>query len=202
MGTALAQFNKVIRDEPNHAEGYYGRAFANWKIGKLDLAIADMSKAIELNPTEATAYRSRGGFYVLKHDCNRVISEALAHRRQNGFDLVDPDCDRAIADCDEAIRLNLKDASTYNNRGYAYLVKGNAQKAIADFTEAIRIDPKFGIAYANRGFAWSQQHDYDRESLIWTNLFASRRPRGRFHLVAWSTISWASWIRPWRTLTK
>src|SRR5262249_48895382 len=60
--------------------------------------------------------------------------------------------DKAILDYTEAIRLNPKDADTYNNRGSMSLQKGAYDKAVADWTEAIRLDPQAPQAYNN--LAW------------------------------------------------
>lgn len=56
--TALARFDEAIRTEPGHAGAYHGRGLRYGARGDLDLAIVELSRAIELNPTEPTAYRS------------------------------------------------------------------------------------------------------------------------------------------------
>ena len=71
------------------------------------------------------------------------------------------DYDHAIADCDEAIRRNLRDSATYNNRGFANLKKGSSEKAICDLNEAIRLDPKACVSYVNLGKARCIQRNYD-----------------------------------------
>ena len=50
--------------------------------------------------------------------------------------------DKAIADYTEAIRLDPKDATAYDDRGNAWYAKNEYDKAIADYTEAIRLDPE------------------------------------------------------------
>ena len=50
----------------------------------------------------------------------------------------------------------------YNNRGYAYLRKGDVDKAIADYDEAIRLDPKYAKACFFRGSAWENKGDWDK----------------------------------------
>ena len=47
------------------------------------------------------------------------------------------DYDRAIADYNKALELDPKDATAYNNRGYAYRQKGDYDKAIADYDKAL-----------------------------------------------------------------
>jgi lipoprotein NlpI len=57
----------------------------------------------------------------------------------------------------EAIRLDPRLASAYNNRGNAYGAPGNTGRAIADFDEAIRLEPKYAVAYNNRGSTYLSQ---------------------------------------------
>ena len=54
---------------------------------------------------------------------------------------------------DEAIRIDPKHASAYDNRGVAKGELGRYEDEIADYDEAIRIDPQHANAYYNRGVA-------------------------------------------------
>jgi tetratricopeptide (TPR) repeat protein len=53
----------------------------------------------------------------------------------------------------EAIRLKPDHAIAFNNRGLAYLLKGDQEAAAQDFSEAIRLKPDYAEAFSNRGFA-------------------------------------------------
>ena len=70
--------------------------------------------------------------------------------------------DRAIADYDQAIRLDPKDAGSFNNRGYAYFSKREYDRAIADFDKAVAFNPKYGHALQNRAMAYHNKGDYER----------------------------------------
>ncbi|MDR1399494.1 MAG: tetratricopeptide repeat protein [Treponema sp.] len=70
--------------------------------------------------------------------------------------------DRAIADYTQAIRLDLDNASVYNERGVAYSNKGDNNRAIADYTQALRLAPNYATAYNNRGIAYADKGDYNR----------------------------------------
>src|SRR5437588_5235019 len=71
-----------------------------------------------------------------------ACTRAIASRGSKGRDLArlfynrgveysrKSDLDRAIADFSEAIRLDPKDAATYNGRGLAYEAKGETDRAI------------------------------------------------------------------------
>jgi tetratricopeptide (TPR) repeat protein len=64
------------------------------------------------------------------------------------------DYDRAIADYDMAIQLKPDYAEAYNDRGFAYYLKGNAERAIADYTRAIELRPNYPKAYNSRGVVY------------------------------------------------
>ncbi len=91
-----------------------------------DLAIAEFTEAIRLNPKNSPAYYQR----------------ANAYRHKNNWD-------RAIADYSEAIRLKPDYVKVYNNRGIAYVQEGDYARAIADFNVAIRLGRTNAVAYNN-----------------------------------------------------
>ena len=102
-------------------------------------AIAEFSKAIDLNPNLARAYGSRGD----------------AYSSEGQFD-------RAIADYTVAIELDPNNDTAYLNRGNAYDEKGEYNNAIADYTSAITLNPRLEDAYNNRGVVYNETHNYNR----------------------------------------
>jgi tetratricopeptide (TPR) repeat protein len=111
---------------------------AKQQKGDSDGAIADYTKAIELNPKDARAYSRRGRAKVSKGDY-----------------------DAAVADCAKAIELDPRFAEAYKNRGIAKENKGDRDGAIVDYSKAIELDPKYAAAYYDRGFAKLKKADYD-----------------------------------------
>lgn len=67
--------------------------------------------------------------------------------------------DRAIADYTAAIQLKPDYAEAYNDRGFAYYLKGDVERAIADYTRAIEVRPNYPKAHNNRGVAY-MAHGY------------------------------------------
>jgi len=77
---SLTLWNDVVRRYPQSYEAYYGRGMSYGFIWQYDLALADFSKAIDLNPVDVNAYNMRGKtyFYLGKYkealeDINTVI---------------------------------------------------------------------------------------------------------------------------------
>jgi Tfp pilus assembly protein PilF len=118
---------------------YYWRGETDYQIGDFDKAIADCSKAIELDPALAKAYYYRG-------------------RAFNGKG----DFEKAIADYSKAIELDPKDYEGYYNRGFSYYANKDYDKAIADWSKAIELRPDNPWPYLYRGLAYSDKEDYDK----------------------------------------
>ena len=72
------------------------------------------------------------------------------------------DPSKALALLTEAIKLDPKYATAYNNRGLAYSDLGQIPRAIQDFDQAIKLDPKDAEAYYNRGLAYLRLGQYAR----------------------------------------
>lgn len=60
----------------------------------------------------------------------------------------------AIEAYSQAIQLKPDFAEAYNDRGFAYYLRGNAERAIADFTRAIELRPNYPKAYNSRGVVY------------------------------------------------
>src|SRR6267142_634953 len=61
---AIQFFNAALTDNPKDVRALYNRAIAYESKKDYAKAIADFSKAIEVNPTYAPAYGGRGHVYV------------------------------------------------------------------------------------------------------------------------------------------
>lgn len=62
--------------------------------------------------------------------------------------------DEAIKSYTEAIELNPKDYSFFNNRGVTFHARGELENAIADYTKAVELEPNHFSSYNNRGAAY------------------------------------------------
>jgi len=63
---------------------------------------------------------------------------------------------------DRAISVAKYNATYRNNRGYAYLLKGEYDRAIEDLNKAIQLKPKFAMAYNNRGIAHFRLQNWEK----------------------------------------
>jgi tetratricopeptide (TPR) repeat protein len=99
-----------------HAGVRDNRGAAYFKKGEYDKAIADETKAIEIDPKFAEAYVNRGIAYLAKGE----------H-------------DKAIADFTKAIQLKPDLAEAYYNRGVSYERLGRKAEAIADYRSTLAL---------------------------------------------------------------
>ncbi len=130
---AIAQLeNNQPQQKDILASIYYWQGNVRRDQKNNEKAIADYTKAINLNPKFANAYNNRGFTY----------SESGNKQK-------------AIDDFNKAIEIDPNYSTAYNNRGFTYFNLGNKKKAVDDFNEAIRIDYKYASAYTNRGLAYS-----------------------------------------------
>jgi len=116
--------------------------------GDLAREIAECSKAIELDPGFARAYKTRAVAYYKSKLYDRAIGDLsklieMEPGYFGGYSLRGlarvrlKDYDRAIADFDRAIALETEHYGTYYGRGLAYHGKDAYDDAIADYTKAI-----------------------------------------------------------------
>ena len=199
---AIADFTQALKLDPNMSAAYTlrGRAltasvskvlgvgdnFSNISIlatdGRattdqtrtFDLAIADFTAALRIDPNNASTYYERGRLYNNKGDSDQAITDFNQAIRLNPNDVsayaargvaysYKQEYDRAIADFNQAIRLNPNDVFSYISRGTTYCDgKQDYDRAIADFNQAIRLDPNNAIAYYGRGITYYYKQDYDR----------------------------------------
>ncbi len=108
--------------------------------GDLQGAVADCSKAIELDPGLAIAWSRR------------------AWARGKGGDRAGE-----IVDLNEALRLDPAQALWWGRRGTARHARGDREGALADLSKAIELDPTLARVWLDRGIARGEKGDVDGE---------------------------------------
>lgn len=117
---------------PEHA----GRGLVYHLRGDYDRALADFTRALQLDPQNVVIYTRR--------------SEIYRYRK---------DYDRALADLDEAIRIDPEFADAYAERGGIRREQGDLAQALADLNEALRLKPGRADFYETRGVTYGMLGD-------------------------------------------
>jgi serine/threonine protein kinase/lipoprotein NlpI len=113
----------VLVNNPQSAEDFAARAWANLAKEKYDAAITDATEALKINPQMVAALMIRGSAKSFNPDENNRSFLA------------------AFNDYDEAVRLMPDYVQAKANRAGAYYSLGKYEWAISDYTEAINVLP-------------------------------------------------------------
>ncbi len=150
----------MAKDKPVE---YFASAKAKYEKGDLEGAIADLDRAIAINPKYGDAYTWRG-----------------AAKGARG------DVEGAIADFERAIAINPKDDAAYYNHGFAKQSKGDMVGAIADYDRAVAINPKYDKAYNNRGDAYALKRKWQEALTDYRHVCELNEKRQDYpHLFIW-----------------
>jgi tetratricopeptide (TPR) repeat protein len=126
------------------ARAFHGTGLQKAAVGDRNGAIADFTRAIELDPEFVDALTERGRAY------------------SSGGDR-----EKALEDYGRALQLDPNNVEILNDRGSVRLARENLEGAIADFDRAIELDPTFTQARINRGNARREKGDLDGAIADW-----------------------------------
>lgn len=126
---AVEHFTNQIEQRPV-SRSFFERGAAHVALEKPEKALADFSRAIELDAQNVPAVNDRGTTY----------------RRLGRLE-------QARADFDTVIERGVRHPAVYTNRGLVWLEAGNAEKAIEDLHVAIELDERFAPAWEASGSA-------------------------------------------------
>jgi tetratricopeptide (TPR) repeat protein len=162
--------NDATLDKANLVVAYKERGGQYHDVGRYADALADYSRAIELNPESAQTIASHGDMlrHLLRYeealaDYTRAIEikpESARFRagRGDSYSNMGRYVD-ALADYNRAIDINPKSAITIAGRGRVLRQLRRYGEALADFSRAIEISPESGWIIAGRGDVY---HDIGR----------------------------------------
>ena len=147
--TILSLCNKALSLEPNLGDGYWirGRHYRN--TGQLDMAVADLEKAIEINPNNALAYRYLGTIFFVKRNYIQALSNLKnAEKLERGNELT----------------------QLFSDIGQVYISVGDFDNGEKYFKESIRLQPNFIEGYQNLIWAEIRQGKFQEALRFATRL--------------------------------
>ncbi len=175
---SIERLTALLDEHPSDARLLQERADARSRQGDQHGAIADLTRAIAIEPT-SDRYYFRGWAHYAGRDLDRALADFLeairlepsvaAHHtaaaavfRSRG------DLDRARAEHNEAVRLEPESSPAFCGRAEFLLSQGEVDRALADLDEAIRLDrtgPRLtprSIAFRLRSEALRARGELDR----------------------------------------
>jgi RNA polymerase sigma factor (sigma-70 family) len=189
-GTTTAIVKKVRQQHLADALVFYNSAMKHYMANEYESELADLNRAIELNPRFAEALFSRGCLYggdlpmnerndakavsdysrlldLKPDDCSGRFNRALCYEALRKYDQAIADYTRIIdGNTDFSLISDGKDgqlARTYHYRGRAYQwYKKDYLKAIADYDEALRHDSKIEMVHLHRGQCYEALKQFDK----------------------------------------
>jgi tetratricopeptide (TPR) repeat protein len=129
----------LIRRYPEYTSAFVVRSQMFLEQNDTIRAMADLNRAIEIDPFASQSFSMRG----------------LLHFQQRDFD-------NALVDLNEAIRLDPHFEGNFINRGLVHYHLNNLREAMADYDRVIEMDERNLIARFNRGLLRAQVADNNR----------------------------------------
>lgn len=171
---ASETFAALLKQHPGFSNGYLGRARLSLELGDTVSAVADLDKAIQLDPNMTNAYvmradiaiRNEDNYSQALNDMNEAIklephySGFFVNRAFLRYKL--DDYFGAMADYDYAISLDPNDPTAYFNRGLLRAEVNDRDRAIADFSRVLKMNPDDYRALFNRAMLYRETKNYKK----------------------------------------
>ncbi len=158
---SLRYLNSAILENTSYYKGYYNRGLLYAQTNRMNDALADFTKAIELNKYPK-AYVGRANVYYLLNDYSRAMADAnevLKTDPKNSkanFTLANcyddkNDLNNAMYFYNTAISSNTNDASYYLRRAIVHGKMKQLNSSLDDLNTATTLNPSYAEAYYWKG---------------------------------------------------
>ena len=172
LAEAEPLYRAILAIDPHHPEGNHGLGVIAHQVGRGDVALPLIAKAIAAKGDDATFHGNYGN--VLK-DQGRLDEAIASYRRATALNPAFADAhnnlgnalqdqgklDEAAASYRRAIALKPAFAEAHNNLGGVLRDQGKLDEAIASDRRAIALKPDFAGAHGNLGNALKDQGKLD-----------------------------------------
>lgn len=138
-------FTSIISTGNARPIDYLGRGVVHSLLKNYDSALADLDKAVEMNPQFTAAYLARATVKDALSRTATATDEKSAMR---------PTAADAMADLDKAVELNPRLIYAWFDKGNIYYNVGDYTTALQCYSRAIELNPEYAEAYYNRGLTY------------------------------------------------
>src|SRR5260370_12283947 len=136
----MEDYNGDVEVERDDCAYYKNRGWTYHALKDTTNALADLERAIALNPDQAYA---------------AYLNRAWIYGERGEYQL-------ALDDCNHVLKLGIKDEAAYAYRARIYCWQGDHEQALADCERALALDPECDDAYGVRGLVSYEQQQYER----------------------------------------
>ncbi|MGA2788480.1 MAG: tetratricopeptide repeat protein [Verrucomicrobiota bacterium] len=162
----------TIRRNPNCPMAYYNLGLVYFQQGRLDEAIVQYQKVLQINPVETDALNNLGSVFLQQGRLDKAVAhyqKALAinpDSAETHYDLANAlfqqgRTDDAMAHYQKALAINPDSAMAHYNLGNAFLQQGRLDEAMAQYQKALTINPDYAEAHNNLGNVLIHQEQVD-----------------------------------------
>lgn len=144
-------YSELLRQEPGNALAYSRRADAYHRLGQLEQAIADYTRAFELDPDRPGALANRALLHGQAQQYKAALQDyATLQQRFPDYNLHQnrgllymdmQEYDKALADMNQSVKREPERPGPWTNRALLYLKMNQPDRARADYEMALTIDP-------------------------------------------------------------
>ena len=168
---AVEYLNKAIPSSAPTAEIYHNRALAYFALGKIDEAMADCRRALEIDPDYTTAQNNlahalneKDEFQEAEQWCRKALKldpqRAGAHLNLGRALKGQGKLDEALACYQRSLELDPHCAEAHNNLGNLHRENGQLDEAVAAYQQALKIEPEHLRALRSLGSVFYTQDKF------------------------------------------
>jgi tetratricopeptide (TPR) repeat protein len=152
----IAFFSEYLSRYPDDSSAYCGRAEALWYTGRLQEAIRDYSRALELKPNDILSLSGRGQVLAEVGDHGKAVDDLnLALLALKTVSKPDSSWEKWYEQIE---------AFLHNGRGFALAGLGEIGPAMDEFEVSIRLSPENAWVYHNRAQVYDRDGSREKAS--------------------------------------
>lgn len=165
---------KILETEPENPDANHFLGVIAWNVGQLNIAKAQIKKAIDLNPNNPSCYLNMGNVFQQEGKYEeslkwyqKTLEYEYAEKRKvyNNIGVALTKLGRFYESAESfilALALDPYYVEAHNNLGEAYKKTGLIEKALQSCERALDIDPDFVSARWNRSILWFLSGDFKK----------------------------------------
>ena len=129
----ITLYNRAIDYAPYDPATWLQRGIMHFNSGRLEAALHDFTKVVELDEGNVDARLYQGMIYQRRHNYNKALEVV-----------------------NKCIKLDGSRSSAYSNRGNIFFEQGNYNEAIRNYLVALGLTPEKANVYYNLGLAYRE----------------------------------------------